>query len=42
MVPENETINVFIVAHTHLDPGYLVTADQYFVKVRRPPGLDGL
>ena len=26
-------INVWIHAHTHIDPGWLVTTDQYYVKV---------
>lgn len=29
----NGTINVWIHAHTHDDPGWLVKADQYYVKV---------
>lgn len=32
-VSNNGTINVWIHAHTHNDPGWLVTADQYYVKV---------
>ena len=29
----NGTINVWSHAHTHDDPGWLVKADQYYVKV---------
>lgn len=32
-VNSNGTINVWIHAHTHDDPGWLVTTDQYYVKV---------
>lgn len=32
-VNNNGTINVWIHAHTHDDPGWLVTTDQYYVKV---------
>ena len=31
-VSDDETINVFIVGHTHDDPGWLVTTDEYYVK----------
>lgn len=33
-VSNNGTINVWIHAHTHNDPGWLVTTDQYYVKVQ--------
>ena len=32
-VNNNGTIHVWIHAHTHDDPGWLVTADQYYIKV---------
>ena len=32
-VKDNGTINVWIHAHTHNDPGWLVNTDQYYVKV---------
>ena len=32
-VKNNGTINVWIHAHTHNDPGWLVNTDQYYVKV---------
>ena len=35
----DEIITVHILPHTHDDPGWLVTADQYYVKVRPPSNL---
>lgn len=32
-IDNNEILNIFIVAHTHDDPGWLVTTDQYYFKV---------
>ncbi|KAK8799679.1 hypothetical protein WA158_006227 [Blastocystis sp. Blastoise] len=29
---DDETINVYLIAHTHDDPGWIITGDEYYVK----------